>query len=74
VLDSREATLPRRSSSSTSSVLMSRVSQIPLNYETMENELKTTQDVLVTEQEDHRDTRVIECLQRTDESIYGGKK
>jgi hypothetical protein len=53
---------------------MSRVSQIPLNYETMENELKTTQDVLVTEQEDHRDTRVVECLQRTDESIYGGKK
>jgi hypothetical protein len=40
----------------------------------MENELKTTQDVLVTEQEDHRDTRVVECLQRTDESIYGGKK
>jgi hypothetical protein len=46
-----------RSSSSTSSGLTSHVSQIHLNYEVMENKLKTTQDVLATEQEDHKDTR-----------------
>jgi hypothetical protein len=45
---------PRRSSSSTSSSLTPRVSQIHLNYESMQNELRSTQDVLVVEQEDHR--------------------
>jgi hypothetical protein len=57
VLDSREAMPPRRSSSSTSSGLTPRVSQIHLNYEAMENKLKTMQDVLTAEQEDHRHTR-----------------
>jgi hypothetical protein len=56
VLDSREAMSLRRSSSSTSSGLTSRVSQIHLNYETMKNQLRTMQDVLVVEQEDHRET------------------
>jgi hypothetical protein len=46
-----------RSSSSTSSGLTSHVSQIHLNYEVMKNKLKTTQDVLATEHEDHKDTR-----------------
>jgi hypothetical protein len=36
---------------------MPRVSQIHLNYETMENQLRTTQNVLAVEQEDHRETR-----------------
>jgi hypothetical protein len=57
VLDSREAVLLRRSSSSTSSGLTPRVSQIHLNYEAMENDLKTTKDVLAVEQENHRVTR-----------------
>jgi hypothetical protein len=57
VLDSREAMLPRRSSSFTSSGLTPRVSQIYLNYESMENQLRMTQDVLAAEQEDHRETR-----------------
>jgi hypothetical protein len=48
---------PRRSSSSTFSGLTPHVSQIYLNYETMENQFKTMQDVLAVEQEDHRDTR-----------------
>jgi hypothetical protein len=56
VLDSMEAMSLRRSSSSTSSGLTSRVSQIHLNYETMENQLRTMQDVLAVEQEDHRET------------------
>jgi hypothetical protein len=47
----------RRSSSSTSSSLMPRVSQIHLNYESMQNELRSTQDVLAVLQEDHRETR-----------------
>jgi hypothetical protein len=57
MLDSREAMLLRRSSSSTSSGLMPRVSQIHLNYETMENQLRTMQDVLAAEQENHREMR-----------------
>jgi hypothetical protein len=57
VLDSREAMPPRRSSSSTSSGLTPCVSQIHLNYESMENLLRTMQDVLGAEQEDHRETR-----------------
>jgi hypothetical protein len=48
---------PRGNSSSTSSGLMPRVSQIHLNYEAIENHLKTMQDVLAVEQQDHRDTR-----------------
>jgi hypothetical protein len=56
VMDSREVMPPRQSSSSTSSGLTPRVSQIHLNYQTMENQLKTTQDVLVAEKEDHRET------------------
>jgi hypothetical protein len=48
---------PRGSSSSTSFGIMPRVSQKHLNYEVMENQLKTTQDLLVAEQEEHRDTR-----------------
>jgi hypothetical protein len=47
----------RRSSSSTSSGLTPRVSHIHLNYDAMENQLRTMQDVLAAEQEDHRDTR-----------------
>jgi hypothetical protein len=57
VLDSREVMPPRRSSSSTYSGLMPHESQIHLHYEVMENQFKTTQDVLAVEQEDHRDTR-----------------
>jgi hypothetical protein len=49
--------LPRQSSSFTSSGLTPRVSQIYLNYESMENQLRMTQDVLAAEQEDHRETR-----------------
>jgi hypothetical protein len=57
VLDSREAMPPRKSSSSMSYGLTPRVSQIHLNYEAMENQLRTTQDTLATKQEDHRETR-----------------
>jgi hypothetical protein len=57
VLDSGEAMTLEPGSSSMSSGLMSRVSQINLNYESMENQLRTTQDVLGTEQEDHRETQ-----------------
>jgi hypothetical protein len=42
---------------STSSSLTSRISQIHLNYEMMENHLRTTQDVLAMEQENHRETQ-----------------
>jgi hypothetical protein len=49
VLDSREAMPPKRSSSSTSSGLTPCVSQIHLNYESMENLLRTMQDVLGAE-------------------------
>jgi hypothetical protein len=56
VLDFREAIPSRRSSSPTSSGLTLRVSQIHLNYESMQNELRSTQDVLAAEQEDHRET------------------
>jgi hypothetical protein len=56
-LDSREAMPWRRSSSSTSSGLTPRVSQIHLNYESMENQLRTMQEVLAAEQEEHRETR-----------------
>jgi hypothetical protein len=55
LLDSREAMTLRQSSSSSSSGLTPRVSQIHLNYETMENQLITTQDVLAAKQEDHRE-------------------
>jgi hypothetical protein len=51
VLDSREAMPPRQSSSSTSSGLIPYVSQIHLNYESMENQFRTTQKVLAAEQE-----------------------
>jgi hypothetical protein len=37
--------------------LTPRVSQIHLNYESMENQLRTMQEVLASEQEDHRETR-----------------
>jgi hypothetical protein len=57
VLDSREAMTLRQSSSSISSGLMPHVSQIHLNYELMQNELRSMQDVLAVEQEDHRETR-----------------
>jgi hypothetical protein len=43
--------------SSQSSDLTPHVSQIYLNYETMENHLTTMQDVLAAEHEDHRETR-----------------
>jgi hypothetical protein len=36
---------------------MPRVSQIHLNYEAMENDLRTMKDVLAVEQENHRVTR-----------------
>jgi hypothetical protein len=36
---------------------MPRAPQIHLKYEAMENQLRMTQDVLTTEQEDHRATR-----------------
>jgi hypothetical protein len=52
VVDSREG-----SSSSQSSGITPRISQIHLNYEAMENQLKPTQDMLAVEQEDHRATR-----------------
>jgi hypothetical protein len=57
VLDCREAMPPRQSSSSTSSSLMPRVSQIHLHYASMQNEPRSTQEVLAVEQEDHRETR-----------------
>jgi hypothetical protein len=53
MLDSREAMPSRQSSSSTSFGLMPRVSQIHLNYESMENQLRTMQDEPTVEQEDH---------------------
>jgi hypothetical protein len=56
VLDSREAMPPRQSSLSTSSGLMPHVSQIHLNYESVKNQRRTTQNVLAAEQEDHRET------------------
>jgi hypothetical protein len=56
VLDSKKAMPPRRSLLSTSSSLMFRVTQIHLNYELMENQLRMTQEVLA-EQEDHRETQ-----------------
>jgi hypothetical protein len=40
VLDSKEAMPPRRSSSSMSSSLTPRVSQMHLNYESMQDELR----------------------------------
>jgi hypothetical protein len=46
----------RGSSSSQSTGLTPRVSQIHLNYEAMENQLSTMKDVLTAEQEDHRET------------------
>jgi hypothetical protein len=57
VLDSSVAILLRQSSLSTSSGLMPHVSQIHLNYDSMQNELRSTQDALAFEQEDHRETR-----------------
>jgi hypothetical protein len=36
---------------------MPRVSQIHLNYEAMQNQLRTTQDVLAVDQEDPSETR-----------------
>jgi capsule polysaccharide export protein KpsE/RkpR len=57
VLDSREVIPPRGSLLSQSSGLMPRVSQIHLNYEAMKNQLRTMQDVLAVESEDHRETR-----------------
>jgi nitrate/nitrite-specific signal transduction histidine kinase len=40
-----------------SSGLTPHVSQIHLNYEAMENELRTMKDVLAVQQENHRETR-----------------
>jgi hypothetical protein len=57
VLDSREAIPLRQSSLSTSFGLTPHVSQIHLNYEFMENQLRMTQEVLAAEQEEHRETR-----------------
>jgi hypothetical protein len=57
VVESREAMPLRGSSSSQSSGITPRVSQIHLNYEAMENQLRATQDVLTAEQEDHRAAR-----------------
>jgi hypothetical protein len=57
VVDSLEVMPLRGSSSSQSSGLTPRVSQIHLNYEAMENQFRTTQDMLAVEQEDHRDTQ-----------------
>jgi hypothetical protein len=51
VVDSREALSPRGSSSSQSSNIMPHVSQINLNYEVMENQLKAMQGTLTVEQE-----------------------
>jgi hypothetical protein len=45
-----------------------------LNYEAMKNQLRTTQDVLAAEQEEHSDVRVVGCLQCADASVYDGKK
>jgi hypothetical protein len=47
----------RRSSSLQPSGLTPRVSQIHLNYERMENQLRAMQDVLAVEREDNRVTR-----------------
>jgi hypothetical protein len=47
----------RQTSSSTSSGLMPHVSQIHLNYETMKNQLRMTQDMLAMKQENHREMR-----------------
>jgi nicotinic acid mononucleotide adenylyltransferase len=57
VVDSNEAMPPMGSSSSQSPGLMPHVSRIHLNYDAMENQLRMMQDVLTTEQEDHRYTR-----------------
>jgi hypothetical protein len=46
VLESRGAMPPRRSSSSSSSGLMPRVSQMHLNYESMQNELRETRELV----------------------------
>jgi hypothetical protein len=56
VLDSREAMPPRRCSLSMFSGLTPRASQIHLNYETIENDLRTKKDMLAVEQENHRVT------------------
>jgi hypothetical protein len=50
---------PRGSSLSQPSGIMPHISQIHLNYEVMENHLRTMQDVLMEQQEDHRATRVL---------------
>jgi hypothetical protein len=57
VVDSREAMLLRGSSSSQSFGVTPHASQIHLNYERMENELRATQDMLTMEREDNRWTR-----------------
>jgi hypothetical protein len=57
VVDSREAMPLRGSSSFQSSCLTPCVSKIHLNYEAMKNQLRTTQDVLTVEQEDHTETQ-----------------
>jgi hypothetical protein len=70
-----EAMSSRGSSTSQSSGITPRVSQIHLNYEVMENHLRATHDMLTAGQEDHRVTReFVGCLQHTDASIYSGKK
>jgi hypothetical protein len=55
VVDSRETMPPRGSLSSQSSSIMPRVSQIHLNYESKENQLRATPDMLTAKQ-DHRAT------------------
>jgi hypothetical protein len=57
MVDSGEAMSSKGSSSFQSSDIMPRVSQINLNYEVMENQLKATQGTLAVEQEEHRATR-----------------
>jgi hypothetical protein len=56
VLDSKVVMQSGRISLSPSSGLTSHVSQIHLNYESMENQLRMMQEVLAAEQEDHKET------------------
>jgi hypothetical protein len=56
VLDSKVVMQSGRISLSPSSGLTPHVSQIHLNYESMKNQLRMMQEVLATEQEDHKET------------------
>jgi hypothetical protein len=57
VVDSRAALPSKGSNSSQSSGLMPRVSQIHLNYDRVQDQLRATQDKLATEREDNTATR-----------------